>query len=175
MSPASSASAEGWRHCGISTELCVLINNAVLELPLVNSFSPGRCQESALFHVQALFKGQQRVRQKEVGSGQVPRVPIKVSWAWKTLWFSSTPLSRKSGNNWFSWKISCFCLSIACLLFERSSSHWQIEDGLGYLDSNTFFLDEWVCRKLCSATVVGKSPSSSKNKHNRKFFKIYPK
>lgn len=30
MSPASSASAGGWCHCGISTELYVLINNVVL-------------------------------------------------------------------------------------------------------------------------------------------------
>lgn len=38
-SPASSASAGGWHHCGISTELYVLINNVVLVVATGEFFS----------------------------------------------------------------------------------------------------------------------------------------
>ena len=73
MSPDSSASAGGRRHCGISTELYVLINNAVRVVPTGKFFFSWEEQANFLVHFQALFKGQQRVRQKEPGSDQMPR------------------------------------------------------------------------------------------------------
>lgn len=82
MSPASSASAGGWRHCGISTELYVLINNVVLVVATGEFFFSWEGPANFLIRFQALFKEPQSGRSKEVESGQMLRTTIKISDCW---------------------------------------------------------------------------------------------
>lgn len=83
MSPASSASAGGWCHCGISTELYVLINNVVLVVATGEFFFSWEEPAKLLIHFQPLFKEQQQGDRKSLGMVQCQwGPPMKICECW---------------------------------------------------------------------------------------------